>query len=1226
MAEPDIKTNRFRIYSSKCHWLFILAGLCFIAKVSGSDTPKFLSKDANTILDERKPLIYNGNMELGVAGRAMPGYSLQFFLNRQTINRDTSTLYLPLTRKDKDGNQYLEVPGYKGAVEYKLETELFHIQKDGEVELSFSIKADNDETGKLHPDEKIILDFRCKDLAVQYGTVKQKYPILLAETITVTKEWKKHTYKFQVKGGESLEYKVTFRVAGEDTVTTHNALCIDDMILTYTTKNPGTGPEAAFTADKELTAYNYGTVAKYTLVASLPSKNSSEKIKAYLRTDYENEVCGIKDTILVAQKGSTDKFGRSVFKGDVSFAANRYGSFNIITEWNGRPLPSAGGSMVVLHKLPEKASKMQRKIGANYGPDGYYGLTPSDESCIVLKHAGVGRKAEVFALSGFRNAFYSFTFKALQPEIDKLDFSLPEIDFPLFKKYDIEPIPCIGSGTYHQRKHKRGNLSIGHAHTSWYYKSDKTYNKIKNGKTEIRYLPPEKAWDFLINGLSKRYGQQITKWAIFREPQWTMTAKDLFYYQKTACEILKRDNPKAEIIGCNATSDAGNQLTDWVEQLEKLGIRKYQDYLSFHPYQSGLDYQSGVRFRFSNLVRRLREIMPGEPLWNTELYYIPNSKRKQYEGAQSDFSSGDVQRHYMLCLLNDLAGVSAINAPATLYKDYLNPNHICAALNTVSAFLADKDEHIKVTSGNKLIRTGIFAGKDKSNCSAVLWALQPSGASLTPTVNAGSVVLYDTFGNKIKWDNLTRIPLRLDPIFLTGSLEDLKNLLEKGNYSMGKPIILRARTFKGEGVFYEAQNLSGSENIVNVNPKDNCPPLHMHFKDNDYIGFEHPGEAATSYSSGVDGETEMTEDQTLIIKNTGEYIIPASADKPVELTASEGSKISFWTDSKKLYVKAEVKDRQVTAAGSANIFDGDAIELFIDRTPFKRLDLDQQGKSYGALGTKQFVFAAKEPKEGKSVIARDTVLLKDLDSSKASAKTELARTGYTMTMEIPLTEITPLSNTAKIIGIYLEICRTDGTKRLPKETLFKLERASYKYRFHYPLFRIDSLAGNLLENGNAESGLKNWAQKSKLGVILESTDKSFSGKSAVMTKLKELPEWGPNLKRGMVTYVMSGISSGTYKLVFYATGKDLEHMKIKIAGAEPLKNALSTSKAEIMLKAGDVPIENKWTKYDFLYVIPKNLDKAAVAISFVALRDKADAYAIVDDCSLIKINDDINSN
>ncbi len=1178
-----------------------------------ADTPEFLRQDYSDIVYDSKAILYNGNMELGIENRAMPGYSMRLYFNSKNIDKDLNKVYVPLSKKEKNGNHYLEVPAHEGLVEYNLETPHFRFKKDTEVEFSFRAKEIAPKNGEISGQTTI--DFRCKNKAVEHGTVNQKYPVLFARRFELTNDWKSYKWKIKVKGGETLDYVMAFRVTCLDPKGKLASICVDDL----TVRNVGKSEEndfmeASFIPEKKLTAYTPGESAKYQMKALLPSGSETETVKVYFRTDTENAIVQAKEVVLKKEKEQAGVAGKKVYVGNVDFKLDKFGSFNIIASWKDKPLPALGGNAVSLHDISGKTSQMQRKIGANYRQDGYYKMTPSNESCFHLDHGGIERDAIVFAASGFRHAYYSLSFKAVQPQIDKLDFSMTDMELPILKKYDIEPVACIGSGTYHQNRHVQKGVTIWAAHPDWFGECKRTY--INENKQEVRYLPSDETWTFLINGLSKHYGKEITKWMIFREPQWAMTAKDLFGYQKIAYEIFKRDNPEAKILGCNATSDAGNKLTGWVEQMEKLGASKYQDYLSFHPYQSGMDYQNGVRFRFSKLVEKLREIMPGQPLWNTELFFIPNTKRKQYEGAQQEFTAGDVQRHYLLGLLNDLVGVSAINAPASLYKDYLDPNEIVAGLNTVSYFLKDKDSHVPVKATNNLIRAGIFAGENDNNCSGVLWALQPAGMKLIPAKNINSVTLYDTFGNKIVWNKVSPLKLGLDPMFITGSLKDLKEFFEKSNYSMDKPLELRARSFGENQTFYEAQNLMGSDGIINLKFTNGNSPVKVIFNNSAYQSFEHSGKAAESYQSTLAGDKEVHTENTLIIKNSGEYTISKGQQNALKLQTTDGSTIELWTENEMLNITADVIDKDVTAAKTNKIYEGDVLEVFIDRTPFNRLDLNEQESATGLVQTLQYAFSPKPTATGETQSAMATTTMSTLDNSKATAKSEITGKGYQMSVQIPLSEISPTGN-ANIIGMYFEIGRVDSGKKLPKALLHAGSKPSYKYRLHYPLFKIKDMSTNQLTNGDVENGQYNWiTTKNNDSMLTNPTDTAYDGKQAIRSGLKQLPDWGRELRRGIISYNLKSVKQGTYKLSFYARAKDVTLLKVDIKDAEPEKSPLSIKDKQLVLNKGNLPDDQSWTKYEFTFNFPKDSNDSKILISFLALRASKDAYALVDNCSL----------
>lgn len=1181
--------------------LILLAG-CVSEVKKEKNNEEFLKKDLVDIFKTHDWRVFNGNMELGEIGKPVPGYRMQGYFNPKVLIKTPERNYYPVTKQEKNGNKYLEMPGFAGLPEYNLYFGKRFLPKDGTIELSFKAKACPAEDGKFHETHSVILDFRCRNMKKQYGTVKERYPVLAAKTFKPEKKWKKYTFEIPVKA--NFDYTMMLRHYGKTIDDTLNGLCIDDFSLKYIDDKSGNPVvnEIALITEKLIPAYTKEKKVKLKINALLEGTEESKTVRLYVRKDYFLTVCQVEEVQLKRVPGYKSKDGRSLYSGNSELDANIYGSFNTVAVCGGKPLFSKGGDFITIRELPAKVSPLQRKLGGHHRCHGgrfqllHSNLIPA----LVRYELGIDNDTKVYAMSGLRHAMYAFDLKKVQPQPKTMDFSLADTDLKVFKKYNIEPVGCLGGWwIYADRKSKRGNTLVC-SMPLWFY--DNKYTVETGVKKEARTVKDE-YWRFHVNEIVKQYGKKINKWMVLVEPQWVLPAKDYFSLQKTAYEIVKKDNPNALFIAGDATSDNGYNLTNWIESLHKLGFEKYLDCVSFNPYGSSSDYIDGVLFRYSNLIERLHKITnPGTPLWQEELYYIANTKRKQYKAAQSIFSAGDAQRHYLLGLLNGLRGITAISS-GSLYKSPIIPNDVCAGLNALSAFLSGKSKVECITPPNKLLRCGIFSDKEKQNCGGVIWALKAQGASAIPATK--DLKLYDCFGNQK--DLKSELPLGLDPVFLTGSYKNLKKFFTESQFSMGQPIELRARSF-GNKTHLEAQNKSGGKDIVTVKLDAGKPPVRLIFKDSDNKQFSINGKLANlKYSASLPGMENGEKAEIIKMKPGREFMIPESGKAPLKLKIGNIADLAVWTEKNNLMIKAYVIDKKITKAEDDHLYNADALEIFIDSTPFKRLDIDKHNRTMTkGLKIRQYIFAPEASKTGKKTLVLDCITgLKP--PSQANSTTEKSTKGYSMTVSIPLSEITPDSD--GVIGMDFELSRRNGNRKLPKAVFTNPEKPSYKYRLHYPLFKIQELKNKILKNGNIENGSQNWKTSldKRVGVkTLELSNDAYSGQNSLKIKILEEPSWGPTLRRGSVSNSRLKLKKGKYTLSFYAKGEKLDHMKVNMGDVKQMK----------ILRSGDLPTNDAWTKYDIEFDAPKDTDKGRIYMEFFCQRRDKDSYAIIDEVSL----------
>jgi hypothetical protein len=938
--------------------------------------------------------------------------------------------------------------------------------------------------------------------------------------------------------------------------------------------------------------------------ALLRGAGDSPELSLCIRSDYFlKNIETLKVTLNrdAAFKSADD---RSLYTGTVKYSPKQYGSFNTVVMLDNKPVFSAGGDFAALHELDKSISPLRRQLGGHFRVIGStYQLTPSNDWAVVIRQ-GIDLETQLYAQCGFGHAMVSFDLKKVQSDPDKLDFSIPDAEFGVLNKYGIEMIPSLGAWWIYTGRRNNGGVQISPM-PGWFFDDKYTRRSLDKDAPdrEPRTLKDE-VWKRHVDGAVKHFGSRIDKWMLLVEPQWVLKPEDYLILQKIAWEAVKQQNPKSLLIAGDATSDVGNNLMGWIEKMHSLGFEKYLDCVSFNPYESSLDNIGGVLFRYSDLIAKLRKtVVPGTQLWEQELYFIANSKRKQHPGQQDVFSAGDVQRHYLLGLLNGLRGITAIPSTSiSKNRDELGPNDILAGLNSLSFFLDEKVAVLPQKLSNKLLHCGIFADKTGENCSGVIWSFRPGGMTMkVPAVDG--VKLYDCYGNELR--GAGGIELAADPVFATGSKAALAQLFSKAEFITPDPVKLYARTFGGM-TFLEAENLSGSRSITMVDFDGQIAPVQFYFKDSDYQRImlkgklEQPG-----FKSGLKGESGLQSGSIAVSVNSGEFTIPAGEDSALKLQMNDGSKLALWTGNGKLWIKAEVSDPAVTPAADNNLYTGDALEMFVDRAPFNRIGRNEfGGMNISELDVRQYIFAAVPSATGRSIQIINASSGREFESG-ATLKQEKTAAGYTLLASLPLAEIAPSADGGGIVGMNFELSKKDGGGAGSKAMLIPSKFPSYKYRSHYPLFQINALNNaDMLRGAKWKSSLDGMLKKVSAYEVKE----SFAAESGVKVEILEEPSWGPGVRRGSVSAQGINLPAGNYLLDFYAKGDKISEMKVAL------------SKARKEFKGGDLPVNDRWTRYEIPFTLTEADAKGFVYIEFHAPRKDPGCTAVISGMRLYKFN------
>lgn len=1146
--------------------------------------------------------VRNGNAELGEVGQAAPGSILNSYFQPSVFASLPERNCFPVTAEEA-GNRYLLVPGYKGLAEYNLSLVPFRIDRDGQAELSFRARWVNGDDGQYHDDTRVSIDFRCRNADVEYGSVSERYPVLESRGCKLTKEWQTFTYTVPVKKG--FRYLTWFRVSGRTASDALNGLCIDDIRLTM--GQDKAFPEISLRLTNAGGAYSIGERVLVAATALLPGNMATADVAVHVRRDWENDTVKKISVKMLRDGAYRSADGRSRYTGSAEFTAERFGSFNMTALAGNDPVAVLGGDFVVLHTIGE-TSPLQRKLGGHYRLGHTWGSL-ADNSAAASSQNGLGIEsiARDYARAGLRHGMYAFDLKRVQPEAMRMDFTLADEEIAQLEKAGVKTIGCFGGWWIYTDRSKRGDALVG-ALPDWFYDDRYTRALPATASRKTARTLTEDVWRFHVNEIIARYGDRIRTWMVQVEPQWVLPADEYAKLQKIAYEAVKKNDPSAFFIAGDATSDAGYNLTGWFEKLHAQGFEKYLDAASFNPYGSSLDYINGERFRYSGLIERIRNILaPGTALWEQELYYIANSKRPWKPGEQSVFSAGDAQRHYLLGLLHGLRGITAIDGSA-VYKfggglnrpDTTVLGDVSAGINALSHFLEGKRTVERVGTASKLIHAGLFTG-DGEKASGVLWALSPSGMGLRLAESAG-VTFHDNFGNTIAPGAV--LTLGLDPIFLTGTPSAIRALLTKSSTVLAEPVAVRTRSF-GDRTVIEVQNLTGAKNVIAMGDAG-FPPVQVPFMTDDAKRFVFKGKLAKAeFRAGLAGDTELQAGVIKPLPDTGHYVLPDTDG--LALSAGSDASVRLWAEGGMLRMTVRVKDAQVTAAPDENVWNGDAAEVFIDRAPFTRMDIDDfNGKNIPGVSVRQYMFAAVPTAKGGIVrTVTENASGRSVTDSRAETKAIDVDGGWGMEIAIPLSEAVPLPGNDGIIGLNIEIARRDGERSLPKFRLFgTASQESYRKRLHYALFKAPGVHKNLVLNGSAEAGMSGWSCIVKTAIT--SSDDGWSGRSARI-ELNEKPSWGPTLHAGRMSVRAEALGVGKYLMRCMVRGQKINSITLSLPGG---------TKREF--KGAELPLPDRWTAYEAVLEVTEAKPDGYVAIAALTDRAVEDAWYLLDDVELYR--------
>ena len=489
----------------------------------------------------------------------------------------------------------------------------------------------------------------------------------------------------------------------------------------------------------------------------------------------------------------------------------------------------------------------------------------------------------------------------------------------------------------------------------------------------------------------------------------------------------------------------------------------YLDGVAFHPYNSATDYQRGVYGLYGNCVNAISgSLKVKKPLWCTECFYIVNARKQQTQCYvnQGICGANEVQRHYLDGLLLGVKCSTSV-AENTLSKrtspttGQVALSEMGTATNALSWLLKDMDS-LEPLAPSRLMRAGIFTDAAKDKALGFVYDLRPAGSSWTPGPS-DNVKIMDLFGNELK--DKPKIAVCYEPHFVSGTTKDVRALFAKSKFVSNESARIFARNFRNE-VHLDAINSTGAPCTAEIvfDEHGKFPNVQFVFKSESDDCPVNLGKIPSGaklddvkFKTVVSGEESGSGSLTLIAPSSCNDLTP-SENEAKDLTLNLGSKMKIWSEPTALRMKANVKDSEIVAANGTALWEGDALEVFIDPAPFKRLDRDVIKTAAEALPAFQFAFAATPSSDGTTVVAFKRT--DDKFTTNASCKSIRTNDGYMIDASIPWSELLDAGVGGDIIGLDVEIDHKDS-KSFQKESLSGVKgKQSFNARLHYPLFKL----------------------------------------------------------------------------------------------------------------------------------------------------------------------------
>lgn len=981
---------------------------------------------------------FNGTVELGAVGEAAPGFQLRQFVLPASLPAGALPAHLPLTADDGAGGRCLRLPGVPGRVECDLAPLRFALERDGEVELSFRMRADAAEDGSFDPAQQVVVDLRAFDPRVlQWKPVAERYPVLHSFALRPERAWRSHSRRIAVRGGFS--YALTFRCSALPPRTL-NALELDDIAVRPTDRPAAPEDEAAVLGLREPAVYGPGEPVELRVQARLAGPGGT--LAASLVDDHDGSVVARQELALAALEPAAGGDGRRAWGARWRLAAPRFGSFSTVLSRDGATLRSCGGDLVVARPpVRHPAGSPGASLGANL--EGYVPLqlAASTEPTLHTVSGRPGDDIALLRLAGIQAVRVWGDWNLVEPEPDAFRAGALGRQLDAVVAAGMEPLVVLGATFTHappaDGRPLKGSLP------AWLYREA----TVRPGTV----VPPIAAWEAYVAACLRLFCAQVRWWEVVNEASNGWSADEYLPRLESAHRLIKAARPDALVVGNGATGDVGPRPLDWTRELAALHHERFLDAIAFHPYQAELDLMGPDRFKYRDLVAGLRGLLrEPRPLWNSECYYLLSAGRRQGVSGdeQSTYEAGDLQRHYLDGLWH---GVAVSTAPLwdSLTKRRRGaavvPNQVFAGVNALSGLLEGMAglERVEV---NPLVRSGVFASADRRRGLGVVYDLRPGGSRWQVPAGAGAgIEVLDLFGNPLPAADERRCGA--DPLFLRGDPAAIAALLRASRWLVQEPVQLVGATLAGR-LHLEAINRTGLAASARIAfPGAALPAVDCRFRTAERLTAVLPAAAlpaALPWSASVDGEAAGG---GILALAAPRPVLALALDRPQRIALSRGGALTLTACADHLAIAAAVPEAEPRQAPDGRLYEGSALEVFIDAAPGFRPDCDQVAGGAEKMAVTQYI-AAAVPSPGGQILWSHAHRRPQAASAARTARAR-ADGGWQVRLEVPWDEMVAPGGPPAVIGLDAEIDRLSG-----KEAWGPLAGESYRRRLHYPLVAL----------------------------------------------------------------------------------------------------------------------------------------------------------------------------
>lgn len=1088
-----------------------------------------------------KTINNNSTAELGVRNGPAPGMKFEHIrISNEEANANPGRVYYPLTVEGGNPGRCIMLPGYRGLRGYRCSLEDFYLREGGEVEISFDARAGKNEEGDYTPHQLFRIDFR----ANTDGDRDSYYPMLSGFSFRPAEKWQRFSKRFKIKGYTNF-YSIWVMPGAEQKI---NTLYLDNFRFARVDAPAEPQEEYAVTFDKVESLYRAGEPVTMTFRAILkaPEETLTGRVEILFFHD-RKQVASLPITLTRQPDG--------VYEGSVSWNPPLRGAFAAQLKLAGRAPERIGGDFAVIHE-PVRHPRFSPgwALGSNVENGiSFYMSDPLRIRTIGLA-GGFEKTFRDMQLSGQAIGRVWGYWRATEPEEGKFSRLPLDSTIQMLKKYHVEPVFCL-VGSFNTQTDIKEVLKRGrHGFPAYLAKWHKVTGDNRDG---VLMVPVKGVYDRYLDFVLKSWKDDVKIWEMSNEPGLLIHppaghAKWFIDLCRYTYETIKRVQPDSIVLGNGVTGDFGMNIVGWCSQLnrENPDYVNWLDGVAFHPYNCGLDYMNGLTFRYRNVIRDISNTLKvKKPLWNTENYYLPTAYSRQinYYLNKERYGANEIARQFLDGFLNGVKATMASSTGSFYRPVNVNglaaPNDVFAATNALSVLLAGMDsvEELPLSSW---VRCGMFRSRDGKRALGFLYDMRPSGSVWVPGETGAQVL--DIYGNPAAGK---KHRLRFEPYYVTGSPEEVRQLLTKSRFELRSPVEIRARRF-GEITFFEGENLTGLpeevQTVIGTLP----------------VEFSFRGDARLN-TIAVDGFRGSLKGIPLV-PDTPHYQLP------VKLALANGSEAEFAFDGKVLAVTITVRDPQVRPGKVFHA--GSCVELFLDEEPFRNLarnaasPLQLYGTPAGERGALR---------NGKKVDFAFQF------SSSAQPG------GYRAEFRIPVAR--------EYIGLDLIVTRGDGGK----ERIRGVDGKSFQERFHYPLFRLPVSGG--LKNGSFErcntlALPENWLYDVRYGTkFLCAPEAGYAGRgmavevdraqkvAALVTQRVEFPAGA--FQRATLSFLakLDGVKSSK-------EGKGKYGMQVRFGMKHHGESSVERYRKQ------DITGTSGWTLYQFPVVLRNNTDFLEIGI------------------------------